>query len=742
MAASITRVRILYEQDVVLARQRTRELAKELGFDSQDQTRLATAVSELARNAFGYAGGGTVEFSVEGATAPQLLLIRVQDNGPGIPHLKEILDGRYQSTTGMGLGIIGARRLVDQCDIETSPAHGTEIVLKKLLPRRIPYVTTRRAAEIAASFKASHADSPFDEVTRQNQELLQALADARERQEELARVNQELEDTNRGVVALYAELDERAAHLRRADEMKTSFLSNMSHEFRTPLNSILALSQLLLERADGDLTSEQEIQVSFIRKGAESLSELVNDLLDLAKIEAGKIEVQPVEFAVTSLFCALRGMLRPLLVGESVRLVFEDPREIPVLYTDENKVSQILRNFISNALKFTDRGEVQVSAAWNEQERTVTFSVADTGIGIAEADQEMIFEEFTQLDNPAQRKFKGTGLGLPLCRKLATLLGGKIELASRLGMGSTFSVTLPVEHRAPEEELLSDGLPDAAPTVDDAHIPVLFVEDEPQTRLVYENFLRGSVFQMIPAGNIRQASRIMRQVAPRAIVLDILLGGEDAWKWLMELKSKPATRDLPVVVVTTVEDVGKGYALGADEYYVKPLKREALLQALERLTGTSRTLGNSKTIDRKGNLRQALIIDDEASSRYILAKLLRDQPFLLRQAANGADGLRMAKEITPVLIFLDLNMPDISGFEVLDRLKADPEMRPIPVAIVTSLVLSEADRQRLASQTFAILSKSELSRDRIDQLLTGITPSFPDAGGSARLQSASIGRNQ
>src|SRR5262245_40782004 len=437
MAFSIMTIAVNHEQDVVLARQRTRQIAKELGFDTQDQTRLATAVSELARNAYSYAKGGKVEFSLEGATAPQLFLISIKDQGPGIANLREILEGRYQSQTGMGLGIIGARRLVDQCEIQTKPNAGTNILLKKLLPRKTDYITLKQSAEIAAKLAAHRPQSPFDEVKQQNQELLGALAEAKERQEELVRLNQELEDTNRGVVALYAELDERADHLRRADEMKTSFLSNMSHEFRTPLNSILALSRLLLDRADGELTNEQEIQMGFIRKGAESLLELVNDLLDLAKIEAGKIEIQPIEFAVANLFSALRGMLRPLLVGESVRLVFDEPAGVPLLYSDESKISQILRNFIANALKYTERGEVRVSGRWNELEKTITFSVTDTGIGIAKEDQERIFQEFVQLDNPAQRKIKGTGLGLPLCRKLATLLGGEIDVTSELGAGST-----------------------------------------------------------------------------------------------------------------------------------------------------------------------------------------------------------------------------------------------------------------------------------------------------------------
>ena len=721
---SIMTVAIRYEQDVVLARQRTRQIAQLLGFDSQDQTRLATAVSELARNAFGYAVGGKVEFAIEGASTPQIFLIRVKDDGPGIANLKEILEGRYKSQTGMGLGIIGARRLVDQCEIHTRVRGGTEIVLKKLLPRRIPFVTSSRAAEIAESLAKQRPESPFDEVKQQNQELLWALAEAHERQEELTRVNQELEDTNRGVVALYAELDERANHLRRADEMKTSFLSNMSHEFRTPLNSILALSQLLIERSDGELTGEQEIQVKFIRKGAETLLELVNDLLDLAKIEAGKIEVQPIEFAVASLFSALRGMLRPLLAGESVHLVFDDPHDIPNLYTDESKVSQILRNFIANALKFTERGEVRVAAQWNDAEGTITFSVADTGFGIAAADQERIFEEFTQLNNPVQRKVKGTGLGLPLCRKLAALLGGKIELKSELGVGSTFYLTIPAEYSAADGDLVTGESRDREWDIDESRIPVLVVEDEPETRLIYERFLRGSVFQMISAGNLRQARDALRQVKPRVIVLDILLGGEDAWRWLVKLKTGAETQDIPVLVATTVEDEGKGYALGADEYFVKPVTREVFLGSLSRLTGLQAVYPAAKSEGDK--FPHVLIIDDEGAARYILAKLMENQPIIVREVSNGVEGLRLAREIAPVVIFLDLDMPDVSGFEILKQLKVDPLLGNIPVAIVTSLILSDSERRQLESQSCAIIGKSELSRARIEELLASVLRESPE----------------
>ena len=220
-------------------------------------------------------------------------------------------------------------------------------------------------------------------MREQNRELMQSLDEIRRREEESQQLNQELGDTNRGVVALYAELDGRAEQLRQASELKTRFLSNMSHEFRTPLNSVLALSRLLLDRIDGDLTAEQERQVGYIRRSAESLLDLVNDMLDLAKVEAGKAEIKPVRFAVTSLFGALRGALKPLLTSTAVELLFESPKDLPPLYTDEAKVAQILRNLISNALKFTEEGEVRVTARTSENGASIIFSVRDTGIGIA-----------------------------------------------------------------------------------------------------------------------------------------------------------------------------------------------------------------------------------------------------------------------------------------------------------------------------------------------------------------------
>ena len=434
---------IRYEQDVVLARQRARQIAEFLGFDAQDQTRVATAVSELARNAFEYAGGGRVRYALEGAPPDrQALVVRVSDTGPGIPDVPAVLDGRYVSPTGMGVGLVGARRLADRFHIETAPGRGTIVEIARFLPRGARPVAAADASRLGDALSRQSGQSAFEEVRRQNQELLRALHELRARQIEIERLNAELAETNRGVLALYAELDDRAEDLRRASEYKSRFLSDISHEFRTPLTSVLNMTRFLLDRADGELTSEQERQVTIIRNSMESLTILVNDMLDLAKIEAGQTELRPSEFTIGELLAGLRGMFRPLVRDGAVTLDFDHTHDAMRLHTDEQRLSQVLRNLVSNAVKFTERGEIHVAVAPDGRDG-VRFDVRDTGIGIAPEQHERIFQDYTQVDGPIQRRVRGTGLGLPLARKLATLLGGRLELVSAPGVGSTFSVIVP-----------------------------------------------------------------------------------------------------------------------------------------------------------------------------------------------------------------------------------------------------------------------------------------------------------
>lgn len=260
--------------------------------------------------------------------------------------------------------------------------------------------------------------------------------------QEVESLREELEETNRGVVALYAELDLQAEQLKRATELKSRFLAYMSHEFRTPIGAIRSITRLLKDKVDGPLSAEQEKQVDFIESISTELGEMVDDLLDLAKIEAGRVDISPAWFEMVDLFSALRGMFKPVLVNPETTLVFEEPEGIGKLYTDNRKLSQILRNFISNALKFTQAGEVRVSVS-HQEDGFVRFSVSDTGIGIAAEHHAAVFDDYSQVDSPVQKRLRGTGLGLSLSKQLAELLGGHVTVESELGKGSVFSLMLP-----------------------------------------------------------------------------------------------------------------------------------------------------------------------------------------------------------------------------------------------------------------------------------------------------------
>jgi signal transduction histidine kinase len=591
MSRRLLDLRLEHAQDIVTARRRARQVASLIGLEPQEQTRLATAVSEVARNACQHAGGGEIAFGIE-AERPRLLLVRIRDHGPGIADLASVLDGR-----GAGMGLTSSRRLVDRFEIRSAPGEGTEVTLGKIIPTAAPFLTAERIEAMSAELASSAAEEPLAELQQQNRELVRALDELRERHEAVSRLSRELEETNRGVVALYAELDERADQLKRADEIKTRFFSGMSHELRTPLNSIRALSRLLLDRVDGPLTDEQAKQVSFIRKGADDLMQIVDDLLDLAKIAAGKTEVRPSTFAMGELFGALRGMLRPLLADDRVALRFDDVSSLPALHTDEAKLSQIMRNLLSNALKFTERGEVRVAATACAGGQ-IRIRVSDTGIGIRPEDQERIFEEFTQVANPLQTRVKGTGLGLPLCRRLAALLGGELHVESEPGVGSCFTLTIPGRY-------------------------------------------------------------VERAEAQRS-------------------------RLLP-------------------------------------------TDGTDHSSDRSVR-SHVLVIDDDRAARYAIRRLLELQSHEAIEAATGADGLRAAALRRPALIVLDLQLPDMSGQQVLQQLRAAEATRGVPVVIVTAMSLGAAERASLERLDANVYSKAMLEDARFGGTLRHILDRCLQAG--------------
>ena len=576
MNHALLELELTNDRDMIAARQRARQVSALLDFDAQDQVRIATAVSEVARNAVRHGGGGRIEFALEEEGGRNTALsIVIADTGPGIADFEAAISG--STPTGEPkLGLVTARRLMDGFEIASAPQRGTSITLRKSVPRRAEPFTRARIDALARGVAALRAGDPNIEVQQQNRDLLRSLEELRLRQEELTRLNAELEDTNRGVMALYSELDERATHLRAADETKTRFLSSVSHEFRTPVNSILALSKILLHRLDGELTPEQEKQVRYICQAADQLTTLIDDLLDLRKVESGKIVVRVEPFTVTDLFAALRGMFKPLATNEHVALVIDEPDELPELHTDQGKVAQILRNLVSNALKFTLRGSVRVSCRLAQEGRLILFEVADSGLGIAPENHRRIFDEFSQVENPLQSSVKGTGLGLPLSQRLAGLLGGSIEIRSALGQGSTFTLAIPLR-------------------LDGAHALSPLAQAEVATPM-----------------------------------------------------------------------------------------------ALDRV----------------------LIIDDNEIERYALRQFLSTSRYEVIEATGGYDGLRLARQAQPDVIFLDLMMPDIHGFEVLKMLKAIEDTRRIPVVLFTSQRLENEDREKSAAAD-ALLMKNQLSRDNV-----------------------------
>ncbi len=531
------------------------------------------------------------------------------------------------------------------------------------------------------------------------QDFTDAIAHGNEAIHEIVELNREvtrkkilLEESNRGIRALHAELEQQADRLRASNEVKSRLVAGVSHEFRTPLHSILGLSRLLLDGTDGALNAEQRRQVEFVRRSAEELSKMINEMLDLARIEAGSSPIRAEHFELGDFLSALRGTMAPLLPeGGHVELVFAPAPDVP-LETDQAKLGQIVRNLISNALKFTERGEVRVIASVEGD--ALSIAVRDTGIGIAKSDQASIFEEFVQIDSPLQRATLGTGLGLPLARRLVEILGGTLEVESTVGEGSTFTVSIPLEHPHLDQYR---QLERSADSVDPSRAPVLVVEDDRSTVFVYERYLSHAGFQVIPVRTTDDARRVLERVTPSAILLDVMLEGEDTWGFLAELKRTPATQDIPVLVCTVMNRESQARALGADEFWLKPVDQDQLIRKLKVLASA----GSAKV----------LVVDDDAAARYLVRKFLAETPYELSEAEDGPTGVRLAREWRPDVILLDFLLQDMTAFDVLDQLKADPRTRNIPVIIVTSHALPLEDRTRLGKQTDAILSKEHLSRE-------------------------------
>lgn len=534
----LVRTRIVSEQDVFGVRRQGRQLAAALGLENQDQIRVAAALSETGRRLLAL-GPVTVDFGLQTPDGPGPTLLRFAAS------VAAVADDDF--VTAMGL----AKGLMDRWSVERTQTQ-TSVTMARRVPDRIAQLSEAELAAIRDEVGAATPGTPLEELAEHNRQLLATLADVQAQRDELLRLNDELEETNRGVlalytelseeleatnrgvVALYAELDQRTQELRLAGEAKTRFLANVTHELRSPVTSISGLVRLLRDPHSDPLTEDQAQQLELIEGSSRSLLTLVNELLDLAKAESGRLEPAPEDTDLRPIFTTLRGTMRAVPSAMETTLVVDEPIDMPVVHTDPIMLAQVLRNLLSNGLKFTPSGEVRLAAEFEDDH--VRLTVADTGIGIPDDEQDRVFEEFHQVRNPLQARYKGTGLGLAYARRLVEALGGTLTLQSELGRGSTFTVRLPLG--------TPDGVDERRETV------VLVVDDDDAFRTAAVTALRGCGFGVREAADGRTALAAIAARPPDLILLDLRLAELDGFAVLAVLDADDNLRTIPVVVIT------------------------------------------------------------------------------------------------------------------------------------------------------------------------------------------------
>ena len=490
-----------------------------------------------------------------------------------------------------------------------------------------------------------------------------------------------------------------------ATQAKSLFLANMSHELRTPMNAIIGFTRLVMRRSQEILPQRQYENLEKILISAEHLLTLINDILDLSKIEAGRMEVHPVSFRLEALVDVCLHTLEPMVQSERIRLVKEIDAALPPLATDQDKVQQILMNLLSNAVKFTTAGTITITARHSNGE--ITMAVTDTGIGVPAAALEHIFEEFRQVNSSTTRQYGGTGLGLSISRRLAQLLGGDITVQSAVGVGSTFTVTLPLHYDAAplgtRVAPLSSHEESLSPSESDKII--LAIDDDPDVIYLLRENLTEAGYRVVGATSAEEGLRQARALRPLAITLDILMPHKDGWQLLHELKTDAMTRDIPIIVLSIVDNKALGYQLGAFDYLLKPFDREAILVALTHIPR------------QRGRL---LVVDDDPQVVDLVRQLLEGEPYEVVAAADGQEALEAISQQRPDIVLLDLLMPCLDGFAVIEHLRQDVQYRQLPVIVLTAKTLTAAEYARLDQSVRTVIQKRGLDRGRLIEELQGL----------------------
>ena len=496
---------------------------------------------------------------------------------------------------------------------------------------------------------------------------------------------------------LFREIGDKSRQLEAADRHKSEFLANMSHELRTPLNAIIGYSEMLQEDA-ADLGAEQFTDdLKRINAAGKHLLELINAVLDLSKIEAGKMELYLETFDVAGLVRDIVAVIQPLAARNTNRLDLHCPDGIGAMRADLTKVRQALFNLLSNACKFTNRGTVSLAIAREARDGRdwIIFSVSDTGIGMTPDQIARLFEAFSQADAATTRKYGGTGLGLALSRRLCRMMGGDVTVESEAGRGSTFTVRLPARVADPVEEAVGPAA--TAESVPPGAGTVLVIDDEAAVRDLMQRFLSRDGFRVVTASGGEEGLRQARELGPDAITLDVMMPGMDGWAVLSALKADPDVAEIPVVMLTIVDDKNLGYALGASDYLTKPIDRERLVAVLKQYRRD----------------RPVLVVDDDVAFRQLLRRMLESEGYAIVEAENGRQALERLQDLSPSVILLDLMMPEMDGFEFASEFRRHEGSRAIPIVVITSKDLSHAERDRLNDYVQKILQKGAYDRDEL-----------------------------
>ena len=523
------------------------------------------------------------------------------------------------------------------------------------------------------------------------------------------------QELSREISKKHDELNTKTQELEKAYRVKSDFLSNMSHELRTPLNSIIGFSSILLGENGDPLTTDQRKALEKVLKNGKHLLQLINDILDFSKIESGRmhvsIETESVEGVINGAVMTAESLIRQ----KNIQLNNDLAADLPMINSDVLKIKQILVNLLSNAAKFTDENGLIITRARFE-DPMVKISVIDSGIGIEPQNLTKVFEEFSQVDNSHSRKYQGTGLGLPIARRLAQLLGGDLTVESTVGKGSTFTLAIPPNFKNSDNaDVVSQPAPPPArpkelpvketiqqlqlPVVKNGETRVLCIDDEPDVIEILRNYLVPEGFTVFGANSGDDGIKLAEKLQPAVITLDIMMPKKDGWQVLRELKANPITQNIPVLIHSMVDNIPLAYSLGAIDYLPKPADVKLVLKMVRK----------AASIDDK----YVLVVDDDDDFRSLLVKILKDEGFSVQTASNGQAALTKIEGGKPSLILLDLSMPVMDGFEVLRRLKQSEQLHSIPVIILTGIDLTDIQIAEINKLTSELLQKRDYSSDTL-----------------------------